>query len=158
MLQEVVAWVDASGTNVGQLMVKADKESPNACFLSDVLGRGSCGMLLIGADCTEKSLLAPAYGRNMSDGGVFAEFAKYGDELFARAHSKTNSHTRGSCSCGLSAVVDMMDASYEAVCPSFDEAGAIVRRIAKGDIVFAERDSTSRVFAFAICSHQTANF
>ncbi len=35
-----------------------------------------------------KGRLVPIYGHNMSDGGVFSDFAKYSDESFARGHSR----------------------------------------------------------------------
>ena len=156
--QEVVAWVEVPGTNISQPIVKADKRNPNAYLFLDALGQGGYGTPYIDADCTEESFLIPIYGHNMSDGSVFADFAKYGDESFARAHSKINLHARSGRSCELSVVaVDVVDANCETMCPSFDDAGAISKQIAKCDIVLSERDGANKVFAFTTCSYQTAN-
>lgn len=156
--QEVVAWVEVPGTNISQPIAKADKGNPDAYLYLDALGRGSYGTPYIDADCTEESLLVPVYGHNMSDGSVFADFAKYGGESFARAHSKINLHARGGGSCELSVVaVDVVDASCETMCPDFDDAEAISSQVAKSDIVFREYDGASQIFAFTTCSYQTAN-
>ena len=94
----------------------------------------------------------------MSNGSVFADFAKHGDESFARAHSKIILHARSGRSCELSVVaVDVVDASCETMCPNFDGVEAISKQIAKSDIVFREYDGVSKVLAFATRSYQTAN-
>lgn len=136
--QEMVAWVEVPGTNMSPAPIaKADKGNPDAYLYLDALGRSGCGTPYIDADCTKESLFVPVYGRNMSDGSVFADFAKYGDESFARAHSKINLHARSGRSCELSVVaVDMLDASCETMCPSFDDAEAISKQTVKSDIVF----------------------
>ena len=65
---------------------------------------------------------------------------------------------RGGCTHELSVIaVDVVDASPETMCPSFDDAEAISKQIAKSDIVFREYDGVSKVFAFTTCSYQTAN-
>ena len=156
--QEVVAWVEVPGTNISQPIAKADKGNPDAYLYLDALGRGGYGTPYIDADCTEESLLVPVYGHNMSGGSVFADFAKYSDESFARAHSKINLHSRSGQSCELSVVaVDVVDASCETMCPSFDDAEAISKQIAKSDVVFREYGGASQMFAFTTCSYQTAN-
>lgn len=156
--QEVVAWVEVPGTNISQPIVKAGKEAPNAYLYLDALGQGSYGTPYIDTDCTDESLLVPVYGHNMSDGGVFADFAKYGDESFARAHSKINLHVREGHSYELSVIaVDVVDASSETMCPDFDDEEAIADQIAKSDIVFRGYDVASKMFAFTTCSYQTAN-
>lgn len=112
----------------------------------------------IDADCTEGSLLVPIYGHNMSNGGVFADFAKYSDEGYARSHSRIFLHTRDGGTYELSVIaVDVVDASAETVCPSFDDPGAIAEWIGKSDLVLLEYDGSSKVFAFATCSYQTTN-
>ena len=104
------------------------------------------------------SLLVPIYGHNMSDGSVFADFAKYSDEDYARSHSRIFLHTRDDGTYELSVIaVDVVDACAETVCPSFDDPGAIAEWIGKSDLVLLEYDGSSKVFAFATCSYQTAN-
>ena len=89
---------------------------------------------------------------------MFADFAKHSEEDYARSHSRIFLHTRDGGTYELSVVaVDVVDASAETVCPSFDDPGAIAEWIGKSDIVLAEHDGTSKVFAFATCSYQTAN-
>lgn len=94
----------------------------------------------------------------MSDGSVFADFAKYSEEDCARSHSRIFLHTRDGGTYELSVTaVDVVDASAETVCPSFDDPGAIAEWIGKSDLVLLEYDGSSKVLAFATCSYQTAN-
>ena len=89
---------------------------------------------------------------------MFAGFAKRSEEDCARSHSRIFLHTRDGGMYELSAVAaDVVGTSAETVCPSFDEADAIAEWVAKSDIVLSEYDGSSRVFAFATCSYQTAN-
>ena len=156
--REVVAWVEVPNTNISQPIAKADKQNPNAYLYLDALGQGGFGTPYIDADCTDGSLLVPIYGHNMSDGGVFANFAKYSEEDYARSHSRIFLHTRDGGTYELSVIaVDVVDASAETVCPSFDDPSAIAEWIGKSDLVLLEYDGSSKVFAFATCSYQTAN-
>lgn len=156
--QEIVAWVEAPNTSISQPIVKAAKESPDAYLYVDALGLGNYGTPYIDADCVEDSLLVPVYGHNMSDGGVFADFAKYSEEGYERSHSRIFLHTRAGGTYELSVIaVDIVDASAETVCPSFDDPGAIAEWIDKSDVVLVEYDGGSKVFAFSTCSYQTAN-
>ena len=156
--QEIVAWVEVSNTSISQPIAKADKQNPNAYLYLDALGQGGYGTPYIDADCTEGSLLVPIYGHNMSDGSVFADFAKYSDEDYARSHSRIFLHTRASGTHELSVIaVDVVDANAETVCPSFGDPGAIAEWIGKSDLVLLEYDGSSKVFVFATCSYQTAN-
>ena len=159
MPQEIVAWVEVPNTSISQLVAKADKQNPNAYLCLDALGQGGYGTPYIDADCTEGSLLVLIYGHNMSDGSVFADFAKYSEEDYARSHSHIFLHTRDGGTYELSVIaVNVVDASAETVCPSFDDTGAIAPQwIGKSDLVLLEYDGSSKVFAFATCSYQTAN-
>lgn len=156
--QEIVAWVEVPNTSISQPVAKADKQNPNAYLYLDALGQGGYGTPYIDADCTEGSLLVPIYGHNMSDGSVFADFAKYSDEDYARNHSRIFLHTCDGGTYELSVIaVDVVDASAETACPSFDDSGAIAEWIGKSDLVLLEYDGSSKVFAFATCSYQTVN-
>lgn len=156
--QEIVAWVEVPNTSISQPVAKADKQNPNVYLYQDALGQGGYGTPYIDADCTERSLLVPIYGHNMSDGSVFADFAKYSDEDYARSHSRIFLHTRDGGTYELSVIaVDVVDACAETVCPSFDNPGAIAEWIGKSDLVLLEYDGSCKVFAFATCSYQTAN-
>ena len=156
--QEIVAWVEVPNTSISQPVAKADKQNPNAYLCLDVLGRGGYGTPYIDADCTEGSLLVPIYGHNMSDGSVFADFAKYSEEDYARSHSRIFLHTRDGGTYELSVIaVDVVDASAETVCPSFDNPGAIAEWIGESDLVLLEYDGSSKVIAFTTCSYQTIN-
>lgn len=156
--QEIVAWVEVPNTSISQPIAKADKRNPNAYLFLDALGQGGYGTPYIDADCTEESLLIPIYGHNMSNGSVFADFAKYSEEDYTRNHSRIFLYTRDGGSYELSVIaVDVVDASAETVCPSFDDSGAIAEWIGKSNLVLFEYDGSSRVFLFATCSYQTAN-
>lgn len=156
--QEIIAWVEAPNTSISQPVAKADKQNPNAYLFLDALGKGGYGTPYIDADCTEESLLVPIYGHNMSDGGVFADFAKYSEEDYARSHSRIFLYTRDDGAYELSVIaVDVVDASAETVCPSFGDPGAIAEWIGESDAVLVEYDGASKVFAFTTCSYQTVN-
>lgn len=156
--QEIVAWVEVPGTKISQPIVKAGKEDPNAYLYLDALGQGGYGTPYIDADCTAESLLEPIYGHNMSDGSAFADFAKYGDEEYARGHSAIDLYARDGRKHELEVfAVDIVNANAETMCPDFDDAEAIAEWVAKSDIVLAEYDGASKVFAFTTCSYQTAN-
>ena len=156
--QEIVAWVEAPNTNISQPIAKSDKQNPNAYLFLDALDQGGYGTPYIDADCTEESLLVPIYGHNMSDGSVFADFAKYSEEDYAQSHSRIFLHTRDGSTYELTVIaVDVVDASAETVCPSFDDPGAIAEWIGKSDLVLLKYDGSNKVFAFATCSYQTAN-
>ena len=156
--QEIVALVEVPNTNISQPVAKANKQNPNAYLCLDALGKGGYGTPYIDADCTEGSLLVPIYGHNMSDGTVFADFSKYSEEDYARSHSRIFLHTRTGGTYELSVIaVDVVDASAETVCPSFNDPGAIAEWIGKSDLVLLEYDGSSKVFAFATCSYQTAD-
>ena len=89
---------------------------------------------------------------------MFADFAKYSEEDYARSHSHIFLHTRTGGTYELSVIaVDVVDASAETVCPSFDNPGAIAGWIGKSDLVLLEYDGSSKVFAFVTCSYQTVN-
>ena len=148
--QEIVAWVEVPSTSISQPVAKSDKQNPNAYLYLDALGQGGYGTPYIDADCTEESLLVPIYGHNMSDGSVFADFAKYSDEDYARNHSRIFLHTRTGGTYELSVIaVDVVDASAETACTSFDDSGAIAEWIGKSDLVLLEYVGSSKVFAFA---------
>lgn len=156
--QEIVAWVEVPNTSISQPVAKADKQNPNVYLYQDALGQGGYGTPYIDADCTERSLLVPIYGHNMSDGSVFADFAKYSDEDYARSHSRIFLHSRDGGTYELSVIaVDVVDACAETVCPSFDNPGAIAEWIGKSDLALLEYDGSNTAFAFATCSYQTAN-
>lgn len=158
MSQEIAGWVEAPNANISQPIAKVDKRNPNAYLCLDALGQGGYGTPNIDADCTEESLLVPIYGRNMSDGGVFSDFAKYSEEGFARSHSHIFLHTRDGGAYELSVIaVDVVDASAETACPSFDDPGVIAEWIGKSDVIPVEYDGASKVFAFTTCSYQTVN-
>ena len=89
---------------------------------------------------------------------MFAGFAKRSEGDCARSHSRIFLHTRDGGTYELSVVAaDVVGASAEIRCPSFDGSEAIAEWVAKSDIVCAEYDGSSRVSAFATCSYQTAN-
>lgn len=61
-------------------------------------------------------------------------------------------------SCEISVVaVDVVDASYETMCPNFDNTEEISKQIAKSDIVIRRYDGVSKVFAFATSLYQKTN-
>ena len=158
MSQEIVAWLEVSNTNIGHPVAKSDKQNPNAHLYLDALGQGGYGTPYIDVDCMKGSLLVPIYGHNMSNGGVFADFAKYSDEGYVRSHSRIFLDTRNGGAFELSVIAaDVVDASAETVCLSFEDPGAIAEWFGKSNLVLFEYDGSGKVFTFVTCSYQTVN-
>lgn len=122
--KEIVAWEEVLSTSISQPVAKADKQNPNAYLCLEALGQGGYGTPYIDADCTDGSFLVPIYVHNMSNCGVFADFAKYSEDDYARSHSRIFLHTRDGSTYELTVIaVDVVDASAETVCPIIDDSG-----------------------------------
>ena len=86
--QEVIAWVEVPGTNIDEPIVQATPDVPNAYLHKDALGQGAYGTPYIDCECSVDSRFVMVYGHHMSDGSVFADFARFSNEDYAREHNR----------------------------------------------------------------------
>ena len=152
---EVVAWVEVPGTRIDEPIVQASEDAPNAYLRIDVLGRGACGTPYIDSECSLDSYFIMVYGHHMSDGSVFADFAKLSDEVFAREHRRVMVHERADSVRELEVVaVDVVDANAEQlVIPTFS---GFEETLHSCDIVLSDCQP-ERLWAFATCSYGSPN-
>lgn len=160
----IVAWVEVPGTSIDEPIAQAGTNWPNRYLYEDALGQGSCGTPYIDCDCTPESPFVIVYGHHMSDGGVFADFAKFNDEVYAREHQTIYVYTRADNQrheCRVKAV-DVVNASRETLCTSFNDDESRIAclndRLARCDLVLDGHTITDEnIWAFVTCSYQTTN-
>lgn len=112
--EEVVAWVEVPGTNIDEPIVQATPDAPNAYLYSDVFGQGAYGTPYIDCECSIDSRFVMVYGHHMSDGSVFADFASFIDESYAREHNRVIVYKRSGEILELEVcAVDAVNASRE---------------------------------------------
>lgn len=90
---DVVGWVTVPGTNIDQPIVQASPEDPDFYLKHDVYGDYNVyGCPYLDADCSAGGMYgnrnSVILGHHMTDGSMFAAFAEYSDENFARAHAR----------------------------------------------------------------------
>ena len=151
---EVVAWVEVPGTSIDEPIAQASASAPNAYLYKDAFGQGAYGTPYIDCECSLDAPFVMVYGHHMSDGSVFADFANFIDESFAREHSEIILYQREGETLHLTPIaVDIVNASAERL----NIQGA-VDRIGESDLVLdSETEACDQVFAFATCSYQTGN-
>lgn len=153
---EVVAWVEVPGTNINEPVAQASSEAPNAYLYRDALGQGAYGTPYIDCDCAVTSRLVVVYGHHMSDGSVFADFANFADEAYAREHGRIVVYRRGCDPLTLEVVaVDVVDASRERLV--IDQSAAFDEVVTGADLVIGDVSGARQLFAFVTCSYQTSN-
>ena len=153
---EIIAWVEVPGTNIDEPIVQATPDAPNAYLYRDALGQGAYGTPYIDCECSIDSRFVLVYGHHMSDGSVFADFAQFIDEGFAREHSRMIIYERTGEAHELEVIaIDIVDASHERLkIPQVDEFGD---RITSCDLILKKPTDSARIWAFATCSYQTWN-
>ncbi|WP_165249058.1 class B sortase [Adlercreutzia sp. ZJ141] len=163
--ESIVAWVEVPGTTIDEPIAQATPDCPNRYLYEDALGQGAYGTPYIDCECTVDSPFAMVYGHNLSDGTVFADFANFIDETYARQHEVIYVHTRtdGGCYELKVRAVDVVDARQEMLRTSFatdeDRVAYVEGAITRSDLVLDGGVSTSDVvWAFATCSDQTGNY
>lgn len=160
----IVAWVEVPGTNIDEPIAQALPESPDRFLYHDALGQGSYGTPYVDCDCAVDSPFAVVYGHHMSDGTVFADFAKFSDRDYAQEHEVIYVYTRSDNKRHELKVeaVDVVNANRETLRTSFgtdEERDAYLNdSIAKSDLVLDGDSLTGeKIWAFATCSYQTSN-
>ena len=91
---DVIGWVTVPGTSLDYPIVQAHEDNPQFYLTHDVYGSWNfAGCPYLDAGCKEEGLLesrnAVIFGHNLGfgDDSMFATFASYTDEAFAKAHA-----------------------------------------------------------------------
>lgn len=153
---EVIAWVEVPGTNIDEPIVQASQDVPNAYLHVDALGQGDYGTPYIDCECSLDSRFVMVYGHHMSDGSVFADFASFTDEQYAREHDEIIVYRREGPMLHLEPVsVDVVNASRESLV--IDQEADFKEIINRSDLVLGEASEDSQLYTFTTCSYQTRN-
>lgn len=152
---EVVAWVEVPGTRIDEPIAQAEEGAPNAFLYRDAMGGGACGTPYIDWECAIDAPFIMVYGHHMSDGSVFADFAHFADESYAREHGKVIVYKRQGETLELEVcAAKVVDASRERVV--IDQAKVPTEIVSDADWSCGVADAR-QLFAFATCSYQTSN-
>ena len=84
----VVGWVEVPGTSIDEPIVQATADCPDRYLYEDALRGGAYGTPYIDWECSINSRFVMVYGHHMSDGSVFADFARFTDGGYANEHGK----------------------------------------------------------------------
>lgn len=96
------------------------------------------------------------YGHHMSDGSVFADFARFSNEDYAREHNRIILYERDGETVELwVCAVDIVNASCERLV--VDQEVDFKKLIADADLAFGNLSEDGQLFAFTTCSYQTRN-
>ena len=90
-----------------------------------MFGEGGYGTPYIDCDCSLEGPFTIVYGHHMDDGSVFADFASFSDESYAREHQMINLYTRADNQRHelRVAAIDVVNASYETLQTEFEDEG-----------------------------------
>ena len=161
---EVVAWIEVPGTSIDEPIVQATLDAPNAYLYTDALGQGAYGTPFIDCECALDSPFVMVYGHHMSDGTVFADFAKFADRDYAKEHEAIYVYTRSGNERHELEVkaVDVVNANRETLRTSFgtdeERVAYLNGSVAKSDLVLGgDALIGEALWAFATCSYQTSN-
>lgn len=153
---EVVAWIEVPGTSINEPIAQAKPDAPNAYLYRDVFGQGAYGTPYIDCECSIDSRLVMVYGHHMSDGTVFAEFADFIDEDFAREHTRIIVYKRSGEILELEVcAVDVVNASQERLVINQEES--FEKIVGAAETQLSDASEAEQLFAFTTCSYQTWN-
>lgn len=160
---EVIAWVEVPGTNIDEPIVQATPDYPNRYLYADVFGEGGYGTPYIDYDCSLEGPFTIVYGHHMDDGSVFADFASFSDEGYAREHKTIYLYTRADNQRHRLRVVavNVLNASNESLQTEFANLKAFDAYVAscfdESEVVFGQPESVCHLYAFVTCSYETWN-
>jgi len=87
---------------------------------------------------------------------VFADFASFSDEAYAREHSRIIIYKRSGETLELKIfAVDIVDANNERI--RIDKSETISEMTENVDLLLDQPSEAAQLFAFATCSYQTSN-
>lgn len=160
---EVIAWVEVPGTNIDEPIVQANPNHPNRYLYADVFGEGGYGTPYIDCDCSLNGPFTIIYGHHMDDGSVFADFASFSDEDYAREHATVYLYTRADDRQHELKVVavNVLNASNESLQTEFkdrkDFDDYVSMRFDESEVALEKPEGISHLYAFATCSYETWN-
>lgn len=152
----IIAWVEVPGTNIDEPIVQASPDAPNAYLYKDALGQDNYGTPYIDCDCSLTSPFVMVYGHHMSDGSVFADFANFIEEDYARKHNRIIVYQRDGDTLNLEVcAVDIVNASRERLV--IDREDSFEGIVESADRQLSDPSEARQLFAFDTCSYQTWN-
>ena len=160
---DIVAWVSVPGTDIDYPVVQASAADPTFYLDHDVYrGWNPYGCPYVDAACDGVGgMSAVVFGHNMGGGFVamFADFARYSDEAFARSHPTIELQTpNGAMELSVSAV-DVIDGSENAKRTDFSSADEMrawyAQRFEECDVRISNDENASQLFTFVTCSYTT---
>lgn len=160
---EVIAWVEVPGTNIDEPIVQATPDHPNRYLYADVFGEGGFGTPYIDCDCSLKGPFTIVYGHHMDDGSVFADFASFSDEDYAREHQTIYLYTRADSQRHVlkAVAVNVLNASNESLQTEYADQKAFDAYVAscfdESEVALEHPTSVDHLYAFATCSYETWN-
>lgn len=129
---------------------------PNAYLYCNVFGQGNYGTPYIDCECSLASNFVMVYWAPLSDGSVFADFASFSDEAYAREHSRIIIYKCSGETLELKIfAVDIVDANNERI--RIDKSETISEMTENVDLLLDQPSEAAQLFAFATCSYQTSN-
>lgn len=153
---EVVAWIEVPGTSINEPIAQAMPDAPNVYLYRDVFGQGAYGTPYIDCECSIDSRLVMVYGHHMSDGTVFADFANFSNEGYARERNRIIIYKRNDDALELEVcAIDVVDANREKLV--IDQESDFKQIVKSADFRLSDFDEARQLFSFATCSYQTWN-
>lgn len=160
---DIIGWVSVDGTAIDYAVAQAPDDDPTYYLDHDAYrSRSPYGCPYVDAACNGfEGACTVVFGHNMGFGTttVFADFARYSDEAFARSHPTITLATpQGSVELEVSAadVVDGSSALKRTDFASSEEMRAwYAQRFSECDVRITNNDEASRLFVFVTCSYTT---
>lgn len=160
----VVAWVTVPGTKINYPVVKDNPEDPGFYLAHDAEGAYSeWGTPYVANGCENglESPLVMIYGHHMSDGSMFADFARYSGNSFAEEHGEIILHTRQRAIHLEPRLVNIVDANTKSVRLDFTDQAELdsymAEEASESEVVLGETPADQKVYAFVTCSYDTGN-
>ena len=143
--------------------MQAAPEHPNRYLYADVFGEGAYGTPYIDCDCSLDGPFTIVYGHHMDDGSVFADFASFSEEDYAREHETIYLYTRANNQRRELKVVavNVLNASNESLQTEFEDQQSFYHYVSacfdESEIVSERPENSPHLYAFATCSYETWN-
>lgn len=152
----VVGWVEVPGTSIDEPIVQATADCPDRYLYEDALRGDAYGTPYIDWECSINSRFVMVYGHHMSDGSVFADFARFIEGGYANEHDKIIVYKRNGEVLELHpTAIDVVNASYESL--AIDQDADFNEIVSGSDLLVNESCGDGQIFAFCTCSYQIQN-
>lgn len=159
----IVAWVTVPGTAIDHPIVQATADDPTYYLTHDVYGnwnRYGCAYVDAGCDGLQ-GISTVVFGHNMglSTNSMFADFAKFSDEAFARSHPLIIVQTPQETIWLRVSAAEIVEGTEQAKRTNFadiDEMRAwFAERFAQADVKLENDEEAERIITFVTCSYTT---